>query len=129
MGRRPIAGIAYISRPAALSFTCPFSIFHNPARSCADSDWCFGVNQGRGSPFGTPAVLASRYVADIGRPRAAFAAISEVLRDHTHHTARAHAATAAVPSDRLRFCMLHVPPRALWLECGPVEKKKTGCFP
>jgi hypothetical protein len=50
------------------------------------------------------------------------AVISEVLRDHT---ARAHAATAVL-SDRLRF-FIHVPPRALWLECGQVEKEKNAC--
>jgi hypothetical protein len=49
MGRRPIAGIAYIQTGAASSLLLSSSHFHNLARSCADSDWRSSANQGRGS--------------------------------------------------------------------------------
>jgi hypothetical protein len=38
--------------------------FHNLARSCADSDWRSGVNEGRGSPFRhTPGCTARRWMS------------------------------------------------------------------
>jgi hypothetical protein len=49
MGRRPVVGIAYIQ--AGGDLLASSSHFHNPARSCADSDWRSSANQGRGSLF------------------------------------------------------------------------------
>jgi hypothetical protein len=61
----------------------------------------------------------SRYmIYGLGRPHGAFAAISEVCSVITQR-----ARVQQRPSQRPPP-FLHVPPRALWLECGPVEKKK-----
>jgi hypothetical protein len=80
-----------------------------------------------GPRIALPAVLPSRYVTSVGHTgllRRPWMAISGVCHDHTAcSNERATRATAARPQRPPPF--LHVPPRALWLECAPVEEKKA----
>jgi hypothetical protein len=99
------------------------SRFHNLARSCADSDWRSGVNQGRGAI----ALPAHRlyYPVDMW-PRSTTRGFCGDLRGAPwSHSARA--CSNSRPQRLPPF--LPVRPRALWLKCGPVEKKKTASHP
>jgi hypothetical protein len=105
---------------------CPF--FTIWPRSCASSERRSAVNQGRGSLFQHTG-CTTQWIYGLIRPRGAFAAISEVLRDRTARARRMQQppATAAL-SDRLRFCMCRL------VLCGssaghPRRKTAPVCMP
>jgi hypothetical protein len=123
MGRRPIAGIAYIQTGGGLllkpflqsgQILCRFRLALQ--RKSGPQIGAFPAASG------TPAVLPSRYMASVDHtgllrrsPRCS------VITHRARMQQRPSSATASVSSA--------VPPRALWLECGPVEKKKRPAAP
>jgi hypothetical protein len=118
MGRRPIAGIAYIQTGA--SFLASSNHFHNLARSCADSDWRSSANQGRGSLFRYTG-CTTQEIYGLGRPHGAFAAIAEVLRGHSSlarvRASREEKAASPIPAE------IHV---RGWLHSGGRVKRPSS---
>jgi hypothetical protein len=98
MGQRPVVGIAYIQTGGDLLLQAVFTTWPDlvPIYTGAPAQI-----RAADRPSGTPAVLPSIYMASVdSRPHGVFAAICEVLRDHT-----ARACSNGRLSDRLRFFM------------------------
>jgi hypothetical protein len=118
MGRRPIADIAYIQTGTGSLQQAFFTTWSDlvPIQTGAPAQIRAAD---RPSGTGTPAVLPSRYMASVVH--------TGLLRRSSRCSVITQRARVQQRPSQQPPPFLHVPPRALWLECGPVEKKKKSC--
>jgi hypothetical protein len=113
MGWQPIVGIAYIQTGPAFLLQAIFTTWPDLVPIQTDAP---AQIRAADRSSGTPAVLPSRYMASV---------------DHTGLLRRSPRCSVITQRARVQQRpsqrpppFLHVPPRALCLECGPAEKKK-----